>query len=247
MHDIDRSLFEAGEELEAHEYEAGGETEALEQEDFLGILGSILGESGQELQEGEAEGPSQELQEVELATELLEVSNEAELEQFLGSLLSRVVGGARDLARSPVGQAVGGALRSTVKRALPGVGRAVGDWVAPGRGGDVGSRVGTAAADLFGLELEGLTSEDREFEVARSFVRFADAACRNAASAPPDAPPQAVAQAALTAAARQHAPGLLQVAQPATPPGGQGYGNGNGRPRSGRWVRRGQVIVIEGL
>ena len=104
MHDIDRSLFEAGEELEAHEYEMGGETEALEQEDFLGILGSILGESGQELQEGEEESPSQELQEVELATELLEVSSEAELEQFLGKLLSRVVGGARDLARSPVGQ-----------------------------------------------------------------------------------------------------------------------------------------------
>jgi hypothetical protein len=244
MHDIDRSLFEAGEELEAHEHEVGAETEALEQEDFLGILGSILSESGQEL-EGEEEGPSQELQEVELATELLEASNEAELEQFLGNLLSRVVGGARNLARSPVGQALGGALKNTVKQALPGVGRAVGDWVAPGRGGDIGSRVGTAAADLFGLELEGLSSEDREFEVARSFVRFADAACRNAANAPPDAPPQAVVQAALTAAARQHAPGLLQAAQPATPQGGQSYGNG--RPRSGRWVRQGRVIVIEGL
>ena len=158
-----------------------------------------------------------------------------------------MAGGARNLARSPVGQAVGGALKNTVKRALPGVGRAVGDWVAPGRGGDIGSRVGNAAADLFGLELEGLSSEDREFEVARSFVRFADAACRNAASAPPNAPPQAVAQAALTAAARQHAPGLLQAAQPATPSGGQGSGNGNGQPRSGRWVRQGRVIVIEGL
>ena len=237
MHDIDRSLFEAGEALEAQESEMGGETEALEQEDFLGILGSILGESGQELQEAEEEATSQELQEVELATELLEASSEAELEQFLGKLLSRVVGGARDLARSDVGKALGGALKRVAKKALPGVGRAV--------GGAVGSRVGSAVSDLFGLELEGLSNEDREFEVARSFVRFADAASRNAATAPPGAPPQAVTRAAVTAAARQHAPGILQAAQPTTPPSGQG--DGNGRPRSGRWVRRGQVIVIEGV
>ena len=70
MHDIDRTQLE----LEGGAYELGYEHE---NEQFLGkILKGILG--------GELEVPLNESQELELASELLEVSNEWELEQFLG-------------------------------------------------------------------------------------------------------------------------------------------------------------------
>jgi hypothetical protein len=226
MHDLDRSMFEVGGELGGHELGAHGETQELEQEDFLGILGSLLRGEVSELHETE----QGELQEVELATELLEVGSEAELDRFLGNLLRRAGG----LLRSPTGQALGGILKQAAKQALPVVGGGLGGLVSPAMG-TFGGRVGQAAGDLLGLELEGLSAEDREFEVARSLVRFMTTACRNAAAAPPDAPPEAVARSAAVAAARQHAPGLAPILR------------GRGRPgrrRSGRWQRQGRAIVI---
>ena len=44
----------------------------------------------------------------------------------------------------------------------------------------------------FGLELEGLSAEDQEFEVARRFVEFAGEAATNAAMSPPNANPDEV-------------------------------------------------------
>jgi hypothetical protein len=221
-------MFEVG-ELESHEFGAHGEMQELEQEDFLGVLGSLLGGEVSETQESE----QTELQEMELASELLEVSSEAELDRFLGDLMRRAAGAAGRLAKSPTGQALGGILKQAAKQALPVVGSGLGGLVSPDMG-TFGGRVGAAAADLLGLELEGLSGEDREFEVARSLVRFMTAACRNAASAPPDAPPEAVARSAVQAAAREHAPGLARTLGGRRP----------GQARSGRWQRQGQAIVI---
>jgi hypothetical protein len=230
MHDLDRSMFEVG-ELEVGELGPAGETQELEQEDFLGVLGSFLGKEVGEL--GEAQSVP-ELQEVELATELLEVGSEAELDRFLGDLMRRAAGAARGFVRSPTGQALGGILKQAAKQALPVIGRGVGSLVSPG-GGEAGARVGRTAASMLGLELEGLSSEDREFEVARGLVRFAGAAARNAAGAPPGAPPAAVARQAALEAARNHAPGLTAaLGRPAGP----------GRAQSGRWERHGRSIVI---
>jgi hypothetical protein len=231
MHDLDRSMFEVG-ELEDEELGPAGETQELEQEDFLGVLHSFLGKEVGEL--GEAQSAA-ELQEVELAAELLEVGSEAELDRFLGNLMRRAAGAARDFVRSPTGQALGGILKQAAKQALPAIGRGVGSLVSPG-GGAAGARVGRTAASMLGLELEGLSSEDREYEVARGLVRFASAASRNAAGAPPGAPPAAVARQAALAAAREHAPGLTPaLAGPAGPGGAR---------QSGRWERQGRSIVI---
>ena len=88
--------------------------------------------------------------------------------------------------RSDTGRALGGilrdSLRSVAKQALPVVGRAIGDTA-----GDtaIGDRAGSAVGNLLGLELEGLSAEDREFEVARQLVRFAGSAVGQAAVAPP--------------------------------------------------------------
>ena len=64
--------------------------------------------------------------EEELAMELLSVSSEEELDQFLGKLVSRVAKGARALVKSPIGKALGGVLKKVAKTALPMVGSAIG-------------------------------------------------------------------------------------------------------------------------
>lgn len=176
-----------------------GEMEA----EYAGELsGEFVGETGYEVM---GESPLSEMQEMELAAELLSVTNEAELNQFLGGLIKKASG----FIKSPVGRALGGILKGVAKTALPIVGGAIGSFVAPGVGTAIGSSLGSAAGKLFGLELEGLSNEDREFEVARRVVRLGAVAARHAAAAPRHIPPQHVARRAVTIAARRHAPGLL--------------------------------------
>jgi hypothetical protein len=101
---------------------------------------------------------------------------------------------------------------------------------------------------MLGLELEGLSYEDQEFEVAKQVVRLSGAAAQNAAQAPPSIPPQQAAQAALTAAAQQFAPGLLRPAASQAMGRAEGRANGKGcsHKATGRWVRRGNAIIIMG-
>jgi hypothetical protein len=71
-----------------------------------------------------------------------------------------------------------GTLRDAARQSLPVLGRGVGQWLGGPTGGAVGADLAPAAGDLFGLELEGLSEQDGEFEAARAFVRFAwTAAC----------------------------------------------------------------------
>jgi len=185
-----------------------GETGEMESQGFLGgLLGSVLGGETGEMHEGGMLGESQEL---ELASELLEVNSEEELEQFLGNLFSRVAKGVGGFIKSGTGRALGGMLKNLAKKALPVVGGALGSMVAPGLGTAIGSKLGSMAGGLFELELEGMNEQEAEFEVARRYVRLAGAAARNAAMASPSAPPRAVARAAIITAARRHAPGLLR-------------------------------------
>lgn len=74
------------------------------------------------------------------------------------------------------------------------------------------------AINLFGLELEGLSPEDKQFEYARHLARFMREAVQelDAAGAAQDAPRRV--QAALAQAARQYAPGLLHHAGEAVAP-----------------------------
>lgn len=210
MHDLDRTLLE---------------TESSAAFPYPGELGS-----------SEFEGPLSPAQETEFASRLLEVSNDRELEQFLGDVLKTVGRTVGRFASSDTGRAVGGLLKSAVKQVLPTAGRAVGDWVSPG-GGDLGSQLATQAGQLLGLELEGLSEEDREFEASRQLVRLASSAAEQASHAPHNADPAAVARQAVATAARQYAPGLLRRL-----PGR----SSQVWPRSGRWVRNGQTITLYG-
>lgn len=233
MHDIGRTR------LEAEAFEAGQEFGEFGEIGEIGEYGEYgEAEQGEYGELSEYEGPLTEAQEVELASELLEISSEEELEQFLGGLIGTVGRAVGRFASSDTGRALGGILKSAARQALPVVGRAVGQWVSPGSGGDVGARLASQAGRIFGLELEGLSGEDREFEVAKQFVRFAGAAAKQACLAPPSAPPQQVARVAAAKAARVHAPGLLPrlaALGPKAP---------ITTAQSGRWLRRGRRIVI---
>ena len=194
--------YEGEGEFGEYEGESGFGEYEYEGEQFLGdILGSVLG--------SEYEAPLSEEQETELAAELLEIGSEQELEQFLGNVF-RSVGG---FLKSPVGRALGGVLKNVAKKALPMVGGALGSMVAPGIGTAVGSKLGSMASRMFEVELEAMPAEAAEFEAARRFVNLAASAARHAANARPrpGVTPQMVARAAVTAAARQHAPGLHRV------------------------------------
>ncbi len=156
------------------------------------------------------EGTFSEASQMELASELLSVTNEAELDMFLGKLFKKAVGGVSKFMRSGTAKALGGMLKGIAKKALPIAGGALGTFVAPGLGTAIGGALGSAASNMFELELEGLSQEDREFETAKAYVRFAGNAARQAASANQSQRPGDAARSATTNAARKFAPGLLR-------------------------------------
>ena len=180
MHDIDTTRLESEplslrQEIEASEFE------------FLDA--------------GELESPLSEVEEMELASELLAVSSEAELDQFLGDVFKKALKGIRKVGSS--GGGLGGVLKGIAKKALPFVGGALGSIIPiPGVGTAVGTALGSAASKVIKAELEGLSLEDREFEMARRFVRFAGTAAKSAASTPPGATARAGIIAALRSRSR---------------------------------------------
>lgn len=251
MHNIDRTYLETGRDG-FETFEGEGETLAAELEAAIGTAEY----EGFETFEGEGEGEGEaiaapgylsEQEEVELASELLEISSEAELEQFLGKLISKASKGIRTFAKSAAGRQLGGILKAAAKTALPVLGGAAGAMFGGPLGAQAGSMLASGAGKLFGLELEGLSTEQAEFEVARQFVRFASTATGEVASTPPGVPARTAVRTGVVNAARQHAPGLTS---PTTAPAArrsQVTSPGTSRSpirQTGRWERRGRAIVV---
>ncbi|WUR15851.1 hypothetical protein E7V67_012315 [[Empedobacter] haloabium] len=131
--------------------------------------------------------------EMAFAAQLLEAQSPQALDSVLYDLIAH--GGSA----APVAQPIAVTLRRAARLVFPLNGtRAPGD-------------LKRKAAAIFGLELEGLSPEDKEFEVARRFVRLAGDALDEARARSGQGPAQA-AQLALLHAARRHAPGLLRQA-----------------------------------
>jgi hypothetical protein len=195
---------------------------------------------------GQGEGPFDPATEMELTSNFLEIGDEQELDQFLGDLIKKAGRSVGKFVKSPAGQALTGILKSAASQALPVLGGAVGTAFGGPAGGMIGSQLASSAGGLFGLELEGLSPEDREWEVARQFVKFAGDAAAKAAQAPPTASPQTVARSAAVSAARKHAPGLLRPTNGAAM-NGAAMAAAEGARRTGRWVRRGRHIVLLGV
>ena len=231
MHDIDQVRLETEALTGPHEagpfaaeYFTYGEAES----GWHGETGAVYGET----------------LEMELASEMLEITNEAELDRFIGNLIKKAGGAIGQFVRSPAGQAIGGVLKGAAKKALPSIGSAIGGYFGGDTGAQIGGQLASSAGKLFGLELEGLSAEDREFELARRYVRFAGEALRNMAEQPDGFNPRAAAQAAAIQAAQLYAPGLL--ASPAARPNPPPYA-ALPTGHSGRWVRRGNKIVLYGI
>ena len=86
MHDMDRT-----------QAEYWGEVDTLETDEY-----GFMGED--EFYSGEGEGLFSEADEMELAAELLEITDEQELDQFLGKLLKRAARTVGKAITSPVGR-----------------------------------------------------------------------------------------------------------------------------------------------
>lgn len=175
---------------------------------------------------------------MELTAELLEINSEEELNHFLGKLIKKAAGAIGKVARSPIGQALGGVLKTVAKQAIPLAGGALGGMVGGPLGAKIGSSLAGYAGSALGLEAEFVNQEDREFAGAQQFVRLAGDTVKNAmTAASASANPKAAAQKAAIQAANIHAPGLFS----SSPGAARGR-----RPASsgGRWVRRGRHILI---
>ena len=114
----------------------------------------------------------------ELAAGLLDVVNESELEDFVGGLVAE---SARSTGRRIPGaaaRALVDSLTRTAERTLPTLAVALGDEDRP-----PAPLAAQTAARFFGVEPEGMSAEDRDFEIARRFVRFAQAEAARVARA----------------------------------------------------------------
>src|SRR4029077_4408597 len=122
--------------------------------------------------ENSESGVFNESEEMELAAELLEVRDEAELEQFLGDLIKKAGSAIGKVVKSRIGQAIGGVLKAAAKKALPLAGSALGGMV----GGPLGAQLGGSLANMAGsalrVELEGLRGGHPEVEGAKHVRRF---------------------------------------------------------------------------
>ncbi|MBX3304990.1 MAG: hypothetical protein KF751_02945 [Nitrospira sp.] len=198
--------------------------------------GEVYGEVGFESLLSEAE-------ELELAAELLEVSSEEEMDQFLGKLFKGIGRGLKKFGRfigKKVLPALGKGLRSIAKVALPIVGKIAGSFIPiPGVGTAIGGAVGRAVSNALELEFSGVNGEEAELEMARRFVRMAATAAQQAAMATPSQDAEVVANEAIVHAARTHLPHFrLRKAERSDMPGVS---------QQGRWMRRGQRIVVLGV
>src|SRR5688572_1784664 len=109
----------------------------------------------------------------ELAVDLLSVANETELDPFLDRLMRRTTRATGVRIRESVAGRLKQIFRATAVNAMPQAHAAA----ARSR-----ARFAQAASRFFGLELEGLSAEDQELQIAKGFVRFAHEATRNAAA-----------------------------------------------------------------
>jgi hypothetical protein len=145
--------------------------------------------------------PLSEAHELELASKALGLSDDHELEAFLGDVFHAVGTAAGRFARPETGRELAGMLRGAMAHAVPSVGS--------GQGLDLPS-LAQQAGSLLGLELEGLSPQDQEFEAGRGLVRFLGGAYHHAIGAPRELRPRTVARRAMIGSARRFAPGMLR-------------------------------------
>ena len=292
MHNIDRTLQEfgsIGNEYQ-NEYEntqeMGNEFGNEFANEFENAFGNeFSNEFSNEYSNEFGQESNYEQLEMEMTYELMAVTNEMELNHFLGGLMKKTLGAAKGAAtsfiNSSAGKSVGNYLVNFGKKTLPQLatkyggqalgalggklGNAIGGkvggqlgstiaagmqkggtWLGQQGGAYVGGKAGDFVADkakqIFNLEFEGLSPEDREFEIARSFVRFSSDLARRAYGGyrrNPRIPLRDLGRRSIYDAASRYAPGLIMNDSPDM------IINSTGA-MSGRWIRQNGNIVILG-
>lgn len=182
--------------------------------------------------------PFTEEEEMELASELLAIGSEEELDQFLGKLVKKAWRGVKRFGKSKVWRGIKKGLGKVAKVALPIAGRVAGSFFGGPIGGKIGGKLGSWVSNLFEMELEGMSPEDQEFEIARRFIRLAGTAAINASKAPSSAPVNRVVSTAIKKAAKTHAPGITR---------GRSKRLMSPSSRRGSWKIVGKKVVLYGL
>ena len=189
------------------------------------------------------ESPLSEAEEIELATELLSISSEEEMDQFLGKLFRGIGRGLKKVGRfigKKVLPVLGKGLKGLAKAALPIAGKVLGSFIPiPGVGTAIGGAIGTAVSKALKLEFSGVNAEEADLEMARRFVRMAATATQQAAMSSPDIDAEIVVNEAIVSAARKHLPYFrLRKSERSGMPGAM---------QQGRWISRGRQIVVLGV
>ncbi|GAB2843446.1 hypothetical protein GCM10027277_08670 [Pseudoduganella ginsengisoli] len=128
---------------------------------------------------------------------LLEAAATGQLPAFSNRLVAQSHAAGRAVLQTPPGRLLSHTLAQLVRQVWP-------------AGSDDIKR---KATNLFGLELEGLSPEDKQFEYARHLARFMREAAQELDAGGNAQDAQRRVQAALAQAARHHAPGLLHHAK----------------------------------
>lgn len=219
MHDLDRV------NVQRNRRGSVEDPRAISYEGELGAEREVSSETGG--------APLAESEVTAAAAKLLETS-----EQEFGAFVRQVVRRVGQIFQ----QAVVPAAADALTRAL----RPVADRTVPAMGDDPSAEPATGGE--LGLELEGLSQEDREFETAKQFVRLASTAAAIAASAPPHVPPEEVARTAVVEAAKEFAPGFVgRLERGPGPTRAQISPPGSGVATRGRWYRRGNQLILVGI
>lgn len=180
------------------EYSPQMELESIAQDDFYGEVDHRVFDD---------------YQQIELAINLMDIAHERQLDCFL----DKVIRIASRNAGSPIDLSIQRAIRDALKVAACGaLRRAMRERMASPLGPRLARALASNAGLALGLELEGLSGEDREFEAVRQFIRFAGRTVEVAASLTPNHDPAGIAHQAASEAAQLYAPGLMIEGRDAT-------------------------------
>lgn len=182
--------------------------------------------------------------ELGLATELMDVSDDEELDEFLGSLIKKVGGAAkrifrrgRKVTRSPLVRKQWKAHQKRKKMLLPIFKKIFGNYFGGG-GGSMGS-------SFFEVNLDGLSPDEQRYEVAKKSTKFMSAALKHLPKNP-NIPAKVAVKRALKKAASSHMPQLLRSARKKQR---RKLRRWTKQGRAGRWMRSrdGKRIILLGV
>jgi hypothetical protein len=187
-----------------------------------------------------------ESQELDLASGMLEVVNEEELDHFLDDVIREAGVAIGSDVRPSDARAIGHVLKKAIHQILSPAVIDKGATTGSSVGAQLGGGLSANAGPMLGLELEGLSPEDREFEAARQFLRFAGQTVKqtveDASSSDPHRVAHNVAHRAATEAAGVFAPGLLVNNRHIN-----GHEGRDVPAESGRWISCHNRIILFGM